>query len=380
MQKALLATIGLVALFNLFFYPLNLGVGLSIFITLTSIFSFISRDKNSKNLDLALISSSLSILFAFLLSYRSNGIIQFLDLLLSAFFGSTALIFYKNENRFKFDLPNFLLTPLYSAFSYLTSLFNLFFQPKNVTDSSKNTLSAVFKGVFITIPILGVLLILLTNADPIYSKFVGDFFKDIWVRLILSLILFFVYLPIGLITATKFFTQKPEETKNLAHHKSYELMILLGSISLLFASFIIVQFQYLFSNLSERQLHELGIKSLTYSEYVNKGFFELITVSVIVSFILMYVLNIIHKLPAKSKIITQIFASLLTLETAHIVLSDFKRLDLYQLSHGLTRARVFGFTFLIWLTLILTIFLISLIYKLKSKIFFYSTLGVTLII
>ena len=49
------------------------------------------------------------------------------------------------------------------------------------------------------------------------------------------------------------------------------------------------------------------------------------------------------------------------------------RFVLYADAYGLTRARVFGFIFLIWLSIILIIFLFRIFGELKQKWLFTST-------
>ncbi len=141
-----------------------------------------------------------------------------------------------------------------------------------------------------------------------------------------------------------------------------------------------VQFNYFFSSSGERELQLLGIASLTYSEYVRKGFFELLAASSITSVVMLYVTRHLHNLPNPQKYITKIFSLILTLEIGLLLISAGQRINLYQIAHGLTRARVFGFIFLIWLAFILVIYLVRIIQQIKKEtlftIFVIPTLGI----
>lgn len=59
-----------------------------------------------------------------------------------------------------------------------------------------------------------------------------------------------------------------------------EIAVLLGLVTVVLGSFLIVEFPYVFANVAETSLSKFGVA--TYSEYVKRGFFEFLLVSVIV--------------------------------------------------------------------------------------------------
>lgn len=382
MKKSFLLTVGLIALYNLFFFRTEIGIGLGLISLLVNTCFYFSRDKAAKNTNLGIFSSVLGIVFAFLIGFRNNGIVQLFDFMAASFFSIVALSFFKNPNTFSYFIPSFLSKPLSMTLNYFISLGSLFrvetLEEKKT--ENKSPVGSIIRGLVVTIPIFLVLLFLLIQADPAFNKLVSDLFRDLWQRLIFSVLIFFALYPsLQIKLKEKIDVQLEKSIKNVSH-KSYELMIITGSIIVLFGSFIAVQFHYLFSTVGERELQKLGINSLTYSEYINKGFFELLVVSAIACLILIYNLRHIHGLKGIHKTLTQLFTSILTIETALIILSDFKRIILYADAHGLTRARIFGFIFLIWLTLILGLFLVSIIKQLPKKYFFSSSLVITVLI
>lgn len=273
---------------------------------------------------------------------------------------------------FLYQIPKFLLMPLISIESSIAAVFNIFKHENSFESAQKDSTSALIRGLIIGIPVSLVLLFLLTKAAPIFGQLTQRFFTNIGERAVISLILFIILLGFGL---SKFLEKVIAEaqTTHVPIGKSHELVIILGSVISLFAVFIIVQVKYLFSSIGEGELHQLGITSLTYSEYVRKGFFELLIASSIASGLIIYVFKYLHHLRDGQKILTQVSSGILTIETALLLLSAVKRVALYADAHGLTRARIFGFIFLIWLAVILLIFLIRVFKEMKKEWNRYKT-------
>lgn len=304
---------------------------------------------------------------------------MFFDFVLAGFSGALALYLYKNPEVFASKLPDFLWIPAVTVIHSIKSFFAFFTESRDFKESKNEGIKPyLLRGVLIAVPTFLVLLLLLTSADPIFGKLAGDFSASIGERSIASIAIFVLFFAAGL-TQIKGIFSKEEKALEVNPSKVHELSIVLGSITALFAAFIIVQFKYLFSGAGERELASLGIKSLTFSEYVNKGFFELLVVAVVTSFIILYALQFIHKFKGQSKLLVQIFASVVTIETLLILLSDVKRLMLYTSAHGLTRARVFGFVFLIWLTVFLAILIFRTVKNLGEKWFLNGVLALTII-
>ncbi len=147
----------------------------------------------------------------------------------------------------------------------------------------------------------------------------------------------------------------------------------------MFGLFILVQFQYLFSRVDENQLHQIGLSSITYSEYVRRGFFELLIASAIVVGIISYVLHLLKHINSQLKAFVQGLSGIVLIETGVILLSDVQRIQLYAAEHGLTRARIFGFIFLVYLAALLAILLVNVWRRLDQKYQFLSLTLVSLI-
>lgn len=374
---ALLALV-FVVFYNIFFFKHQLVLASGALFLFLNAFAFLTRRKLSPNINLGIGASFLSVIFALLLTYRSNEIVGLINILLAIFMYMVASFMYRSEEKFPTDFILFILTPAILIKNNLISLINVKnLEGENYNFKNKNLLSFI-KGFGIAIPILLVFYFLFSKADPVFDKLSKNFLETFAERFILSAIIFF-----GLVISTinkirDKLIQKKVDKKN-DDLKIFELGIVLGSIVALFMVFIIIQFNYLFSSVGERQLHKLGITSLTYSEYVNKGFFELLIAASLSCVIILFSLNILNTSSSVYSKISRILLAVLTSETTILLISDLKRLSLYAISHGLTRARVFGFVFLVWLFTILAIFLVRTIKEVHSKLIFSSVFTVSLI-
>lgn len=374
MIKSLLGAASIVILFNLFFYSKELGLGYGLLVASVNIFFFATRSTLSKNLLTAIICSSLAILHGLFLGFRANEFIYPLNFVASLFFTFASGYLYKLETPFSFYIPEFLLSPAIAAIKTIQSA--LFQDKVEERLPKRNDLTiSIIKGLGISIPAFFVLAFLLSQADPIFEKLVSNVLENIWGRVIVSTFLFIPLFFGGL----SFFKSpiKQYESLDTGPTKHYELSIILITILTLFTAFISVQIRYLFFSLKEKDLGQIGIESLTFSEYVRHGFFELLIASAIAGAAIVYILRYLNHLKANSKKYLQIATSILTIETAILLLSAFKRLILYGSEHGLTRARIIGFIFLIWLSIILAILLFRVFKKINNKILFYLSTGIT---
>lgn len=373
-----LAALVFVAFYNILFFPTATGVGSGFLVLALNVFFYATRNKADKNLFLAVGTSSLAVIFGFLFAVRANEIVRLVDFLTTVFFSLAALYLYKSDRQLTLQVFHFVLTPLIAAESSFMALLRLFSQRDSAPEDKKDSTAFWIRGLAVSLPILGILLLLLVQADPIFRKLTENALSNMGERIILSCLLFASLLGFGLSRMLEKFKQE-SESFHLSEGKFHELSIIIASVSTLFLLFILVQFRYLFSSVGERELHELGINSLTYSEYVRKGFFELLIASSIASGIVAYLFKYLHKFKETEKFVLQILSSLLTIETGLLLLSAAKRLALYADAHGLTRARIFGFIFLLWLMTFLIIFMVRIFKEVERKWFFTGFLTATLV-
>ena len=380
MLKVLAAGVLLTALYNFLVFNSQPGVGFSLFVVFINWAVFILINKNSKNPILSYIFGLSSSIFALLISFRSNGIIQLVDTFSSLFFLLLNIYFSKTNLKFDFSYLNFLSAPFKAGLKFVEGLLQSF-APQTWAQHStqKHVTSSIMKGFFIGVPVLAVLFFILSKADPVFENLTFTFLEDVWIRILLSTLIFVSALSLGIMKISE--TEPESETKEVSAGKEYELLVILGGLALLFAGFIFIQFKYLFSgNIGEEELMSLGIKSLTFSEYVNRGFFELLLAAVISSGVILYSLRFIHKLKDKGKLLVQIFTSVVTIEVGLLLWSAAQRVFLYQEAHGLTRARVFGMFFLVWLAVLLVILLVKIVKDFNNRVYVSLNIASTILI
>lgn len=379
MKKLIFSSLGFVLLYNLLFFETDNGVGTGLLFLCLNAFYFLIKGHKIINLRLAITSSVFAVAFGFLIGFRSNEVIQFLNLITATFFSLCALYFYKSDNRFSFENLQFILIPVFVTSNSISSTFS-FLSSGKVSIEGKNDprMSSIMRGLIIAVPLTFILFLLLTHADPVFNRLSQKFFENIWQRIVVSVVVFVGLISFGLTKLKEAYSQNTEVKQNSG--KALEVLIVTGSIVCLFAVFIAIQFQYFFSNIGEGELQRLGITSLTYSEYVRKGFFELLAASVISSLVMIYVTKHLHKIDGKQKVWIQAISVTLIFEILLLLLSAGQRINLYQAAHGLTRARVLGFIFLIWLSVILAVIFIRVIKEIKKELIFDVSLYLSVIL
>jgi hypothetical protein len=338
--------------FGNFFASLTAGsLGFTIFVTGFHLFlglSFFKKDFWQKHRE-GLAFSLLAVLFSWLAVLRGDR--AFIDRILwLATFGFTLLTIndYAQKSPKLYSLYQIISLPL----TLTRYFFNSFLAEKNKWDKQakpknywlKNS-GSFLRGLIIATPITALLLLLLNQADPIFAQVFKNFFQSGFLvflkRLASTLLWLFLLWPlINMVIEEKaIFLKTPKKNKKWL----VEMGVIIVLTAIILGWFLLIQFHYLFANVPETQLIRYGVK--TYSEYVSRGFTELIFVSLLVY--LMVRLNLILGSTRLS--------FFLLAELALLIISVFRRLFLYQIYHGLTVARVYGLIFLIWLVMMMIV-------------------------
>lgn len=350
----ILAVIG----FNLFLYgtastsriPL-LGLG---FFNLFSIATvIISMNKNKYSL-LTWATAGLSVLSGLSLMLRANGFVQSVNIT-TMWFSLILLLFIHIYDDVAWKglwiLKNFLkLIP--HTFRQVLALLK---RPKTEVKSKKLNILNAFKTIAITAVILIFFTSLLSSADPVFSKIIEKFRDEALGRTFASLFV----AGIALLFLTQKTHKNKEDTWRLGFFSFSDLFIPTLSLVTLFGVFLAVQANYLFG--SDINLETFN---LTYSEYVRKGFIELLTTAFFGG-ILSYLVVMKSRLTeiAKYKIQLKIVNVALLIELFLMLGSALKRDLMYVEAYGLTRVRIIGGLFLFWLAGLLALLLIMSLYK-----------------
>lgn len=215
-------------------------------------------------------------------------------------------------------------------------------------DESKSaTARAVVTGIVVGVPIVAWLVSLLTHADPVFAKFVQgivseEILKELPARLTWSTTLLVILSPLLKIGWRGY--RSP--LSFLARGWGREMSVVLIMVVIVLASFLVVQWPYVFVQVAkETDLSAYGVA--TYSEYVKRGFADLLQVAGLV-FGIAWASLLVTK-GEKNKVRTYLLGlqGLMGIEFAIFVISIFRRVWLYQSLHGLTLARLYGLSLLV---------------------------------
>jgi hypothetical protein len=232
------------------------------------------------------------------------------------------------------------------------------------------TTLAVLRGLLIALPIVLVFGAMLAEADPIFERAMGDFL-DIFdienlgeyiFRTILICIIAYLLLGIFLHAFYKNHDaglSADEEKRVLPRFLGFtESAIILGSVNLLFLSFVVIQFQYFFGGDKN-----INLQGFTYAEYARRGFGELVAVAFFSLLLFMGLSFITKKIDRSQRIFSGLGVVLLGLVSV-ILVSSFQRLQLYEQAYGFTRLRAYTHVFIFWLgALLAAVIVLELIRK-----------------
>jgi len=214
------------------------------------------------------------------------------------------------------------------------------------------------RGLLLALPVLAILTLLLTSADPVFNNRIRHLFSwfnfenlgETLFRLFYILVIAYLLLSaifFGLVESKKW-RKKETDTSRTAILGSIESTIILGAINLLFLAFVILQFTYLFGGQTN-----ISVEGYTYAEYARRGFTELLVVAII-SLLVFYILSILtrRESPATRWTFSALGLVLVSL-VAIILASAYTRLNLYEMAYGFTRLRTLAHVFMIWTGLLL---------------------------
>jgi hypothetical protein len=205
-------------------------------------------------------------------------------------------------------------------------------------------------GVLMAIPLLIIFTILFVRADATFERLLTGVLE-------INVATHLVPIALGTWLAGSYLRGVLSPSESRQKHfvittqlGATELNVALGLINILFAAFVLVQMQYLFGN-----AHTVEITpGLTFSSYARRGFFELVTVALMVLPILLAA-DALHT-SQRSKRAFRIQSLVLVALVFCIMASAVHRMRLYQIEYGLTELRWYTVAFMIWLALLFLIF------------------------
>ncbi len=297
--------------------------------------------------------------FAALTFFRREPMTVFLAVSMSIFLMGVFALTYLGGNWTRYRILDYII-------GYLTLFGSMIARPigfaaevkrdQPAPSNPKRNAWPVVRGIVIALPVIAIFASLLSSADPIFAdrfeKFIELFNIDNLPEYIFRLvyILIFAYAIAGaLLHAAQKSDDKVEDKNLVAPFLGFtESAIVLGSLTILFAAFVIIQFQYFFGGQAN-----INLAGYTYSEYARRGFGELVTVAF---FSLLLLLGLGGITKRETEVHRRVFSTLgIVLVGLVIVMqvSAFQRLVLYENAYGFSRLRTYTHVFMIWLAVLL---------------------------
>jgi hypothetical protein len=234
------------------------------------------------------------------------------------------------------------------------------------SEGRRRLLLPIARGLILAAPILCVFTFLLTSADLIFADRFQELLEalrldnipELFARVIL--IGLTAFLAIGLLAQAlrpRLYSLIGAERDLLPRVIGLiESGIVLGGLNLLFATFVAIQFRYLFGGVEN--IVETGY---TYSEYARRGFGEL-TLVVFFSLLILLALSAIVRRDSRQTILAfNVLNFIMVALVGVIVVSALQRLLLYEEIYGFTRLRTYSHVAIIWLGALFIPYLIALL-------------------
>ncbi len=302
--------------------------------------------------------------FAVMTFVRAEPLTTFLNYLLTLVFLTFFALSYIGGRWFHYSISDYVAgqfrllgSALAGGLSFINETRKE--QEQNGEESEAKKFMPILRGLLIALPVVAIFAGLLSSADLVFAERMDAFIElfrlenlpEYIFRAILVLVIAYIIVGVLLYAAHKSRDEKliGEEKPLLAPFLGFtESSIVLGSVLILFAAFVTVQFQYFFGG----QVN-INIEGYTYAEYARRGFGELVAVAFF-SLLLFLGLSSITRRNAESE--QKIFSGLgitLVILVLVMLVSAFKRLMLYEAAYGFSRLRTYSHVFMIWLGLLL---------------------------
>jgi hypothetical protein len=217
----------------------------------------------------------------------------------------------------------------------------------------------VVRGLLIALPIVAIFAALLSSADVVFGQRLEDLIELFKLEDLPEYIFRLAYILVGAYALAGVFlhaASQSKEEKLVGEEKPVippflgfiEAAIVLGSVALLFAAFVFIQFQYFFGGQANIQ-----IDGYTYSEYARRGFGELVVVAFF-SLLLILVASSVTRRESETqrRVFSGLGIGIVGLVLVMLV-SAFQRLLLYEAAYGFSRLRAYTHVFILWLALLL---------------------------
>ncbi len=293
---------------------------------------------------------------------REEPFTRTLNHLLSLGFLGTLLLSYQGGRWYAYSLSDYLVGGFRLMINALSLPFQLISTREEVESGEEaesprgwKKILPYLRGILIALPLLAILAALLSEADPIFSKWLQDLIELLRLEklpeyiLRLALIAIWTFLAAGLLL---YALTRSKHEKLVGQDKPWpprflgftETAVILGAINLLFFSFVTIQFKYFFGG--EKNI---ALDGYTYSQYARRGFGELLAVAFFTLFIIMVLSGITRRETRSSRVAFSALTGAMTAFIGVILVSSLQRLTLYESAYGFSRLRTYSHLCILWI-------------------------------
>ncbi len=237
-------------------------------------------------------------------------------------------------SRYLGAVLNIVCTSLIFIFRPFTDFTDYYKNKKNIEDNTEGKGKYIFFGAVIAIPFLFVILLLLSDADAVFSNtleriFSFDFEWDFRITEIAFLFLFAFFASYSILCRLSIHDLKEEMTDRQRLEPIMGITFT-GLVSLVYLAFCYIQIVYLFGGLGTLP------ENYTYASYAREGFFQLVFVCLINLLLVLGCMKYFRKDRILEGILTFICAC-----TYIMIVSSAYRMILYIQAYNLTFLRLF---------------------------------------
>ena len=352
--------------FDFLFWEKPLGINFAIFVALCLATGILLLRRDGIRLARRAGWLLLPIVFLAAMTFlRLEPMTVFLSIVTALFLMGVFALTYSSGEWVRYSLLDY-------AFGYLRLVWSVIARPLGFAAENRRLLAGqsslspgkkrsariwpFVRGIVIALPIIAIFASLLSSADPIFAQQFEDFIDlfnidnlpEYIFRLVYILVFAYALAGTFLHAAQKSDEQMEEKTWLSPFLGLTESTIVLGSVVILFAAFVIVQFQYFFGGQAN-----ISIEGYTYSEYARRGFGELVTVAFFSLLLLLGLGTITHRATETQRRTFSLLGVGLVGLLIVMLIAAFQRLVLYEAAYGFSRLRTYTHVFMIWLGLLL---------------------------
>ena len=211
---------------------------------------------------------------------------------------------------------------------------------------------SALRAALIAIPLLLIFGGLFASADPVFANILSSIFQidaeQVASHIMLTGVLSWIvggFLRSAMLADRQpmLASMIPDRTLGLT-----EVSVALGSLVLLFASFVTVQLRYFFGGDALVQ----ATAGMSYADYARRGFFELVVVSALVLPVLLSANALLRRDKASAQAVYRALAGTLVVLLGVIMYSAVARMRLYQSAYGMSTDRLYATVFMGWLAMV----------------------------